>query len=73
MTKPTGISPDPANSATVLSESAEKANDYRLDALRDAANIGVADIEAGRYRTFESRESLREGLSALTNEALGVD
>ena len=73
MTKPTGISPDPANSAPVLSESAEKANDYRLDALRDAANIGVADIEAGRYRTFESSESLSEGLSALTNEALGVD
>ena len=56
-----------------LVERAEAEDELRLKAIREAVNAGVADIEAGRYRTFDTRESLREGLSALTNETLGVD
>ena len=28
----------------------------RLQALREAADVGVADIEAGRFRTFDAPE-----------------
>lgn len=53
-----------------LVESRETEEKLRLKAMREAANIGVADIEAGHYRTFDSRESLRESLSALSGEVL---
>jgi antitoxin ParD1/3/4 len=35
---------------------------YRLEALRSAVQVGVADIEAGRFKTFDSKESLRAHL-----------
>ena len=37
----------------------------RIKALRDAARIGIADIEAGRYRTFDSPEELDLHLGTL--------
>ncbi len=42
----------------------------RLKALREAARVGIADVEAGRYRTFESPAELREHLGTLRDEAL---
>jgi len=42
----------------------------RLAALRDAANAGIADIEAGRYRSFDSATGLRNHLSALVDATL---
>lgn len=62
----------PDSGKLVPGESAEKTNGHRLDALRYAVNVKVADIEAGRYRTFESGESLREGLSAMTSETINA-
>ena len=45
-----------------LVEQREAEDAYRLEALRAAVKVGVADIEAGRFKTFDSKESLRERL-----------
>ncbi len=36
----------------------------KLRALREAARQGIADIEAGRFKTFETPEALRDYLTA---------
>ena len=54
-----------------LIERVETENEIRLQAMREAADVGIADIAAGRYRTFEETETLRESLSALVAETLG--
>ena len=41
----------------------------RLEALRAAAQVGVADIEAGRFKTFDSKASLRSHLEAVASQA----
>lgn len=61
-----------------LLERREEEDQLRLKAMREAVNVGVADIEAGRYSTFETRESLRQGLSDLSSDVFdggrrGVD
>ena len=38
--------------------------DAKLEALRKAACVGVADIEAGRFRAFDTAEALTGYLSA---------
>jgi antitoxin ParD1/3/4 len=38
---------------------------YRLAALRKAAQEGIADIEAGRFKTFESKQGLRDHLQGI--------
>jgi len=38
----------------------------RLQALRQAVNVGIADIEAGRFETFDSEEALVAHYEALT-------
>lgn len=49
----------------------EQAEDAaRLEALREAIAVGIADIEAGRFRTFDSTEPLLEHFSALAEEVL---
>ena len=45
-----------------LVEQREAEDAYRLEALRAAVNVGVAHIEAGRFKTFDSKASLRERL-----------
>lgn len=52
-------------------ESREAENKARLKALREAARIGVADIDAGRYRTFDKATVLRRYLAAVADENLG--
>ena len=42
----------------------------RLTALRKAAQAGIEDFAQGRYRTFESRESLSEHLAELSRRAI---
>ena len=42
----------------------------RLGALRDAARVGIADIEAGRFRTFQSPSALERHLAALADDAI---
>src|SRR5580658_8043704 len=42
----------------------------RIKALRDAARIGIADIDAGRYLTFDSPAELNRHLGALRDGVL---
>jgi antitoxin ParD1/3/4 len=53
-----------------LLENRETEEKVRLKALREAARIGVADIDAGRFRTFSSDTALRRHLSSLVERAL---
>ena len=39
---------------------------YRLAVLRKAAQEGMADIDAGRFKTFESKHGLRDHLQVIT-------
>ena len=53
-----------------LIERRETGDDLRLKAMREAVDIGVADIGAGRFHDFCTAGSLHDHLSALTSEAL---
>ncbi len=53
-----------------LVERRESEDRARLKALREAADTGVADMAAGRYRTFDTADALEDHLSALSREAL---
>ena len=44
----------------------------RLEALREAVAVGIAEIEAGRYREFDSAETLRQYLSTVAEEAIAT-
>ncbi len=52
-----------------LIERRETEDEARLKALREAVAIGVADIEAGRFREFDAVEPLRNHLSTLVDHA----
>lgn len=52
-----------------LVEQREAENAYRLEALRTAVQAGTADIEAGRFKTFDTPESLRLHLQSVTAKA----
>ncbi len=54
-----------------LVERQETEEEIRLEAMREAVDAGIADITAGRYRVFDTADALRDGLSALADEALG--
>jgi hypothetical protein len=41
-----------------------------VKALREAARIGIADIENGHYRTFESASDLGRHLGTVRDRAL---
>jgi antitoxin ParD1/3/4 len=45
-------------------------DEARLTALREAARLGIADIEAGRFRTFDSPDALSRHLATLSSEAI---
>ncbi len=51
-------------------ERQEAEDKARLKALREAARIGIADIEAGHLRTFEAAEPLRRHLAAVAEDAI---
>lgn len=53
-----------------LVEKREAEDAYRLEALRSAVKIGVADIEAGRLTTFDTRESLASHLKSIAAKAI---
>jgi antitoxin ParD1/3/4 len=53
-----------------LVESRETEEKVRLKALRDAARAGIADIEAGRFRGFESAASLERHLASVSDAAI---
>ncbi|MEP7247189.1 MAG: type II toxin-antitoxin system ParD family antitoxin [Gammaproteobacteria bacterium] len=41
-----------------------------LKALRESARVGIADVEAGRYRTFDSPSELKRHLGTLRYSVL---
>ncbi|MBF0562470.1 MAG: type II toxin-antitoxin system ParD family antitoxin [Alphaproteobacteria bacterium] len=51
-------------------ERQESEHAARLEALREAARIGMADIETGRFEAFTDVESLGRHLGALADEAI---
>lgn len=53
-----------------LVESREAEDKARLKALRDAARVGIDDIEAGRFRTFQSPKTLKPHLASLAEKAI---
>jgi antitoxin ParD1/3/4 len=54
-----------------LLETRDAEEKVRLKALREAAQLGIADIEAGRSATFDSPGDLQRHLASVADEALG--
>jgi antitoxin ParD1/3/4 len=55
-----------------LIESRDAGETARLKALREAARVGVADVEDGRYVTFDSGDALRRHLRGLADEEIAA-
>jgi antitoxin ParD1/3/4 len=53
-----------------LVEDQEAERKERIRALREAAHVGIADIEAGRYRMFDSPAELNHRLRKLRDDVL---
>lgn len=53
-----------------LVETREAEDKLRLKALRESVRQGTADVDAGRFRSFDSAPELRRHLTALTAAAL---
>jgi len=53
-----------------LVETREAEDKARLKALRAAARVGIADIDAGRFRSFGSPGAIHQHLGALSDEAI---
>ena len=53
-----------------LIEQREREDAARLEALRTATKIGIEDIEAGRFKTFESADSLRAHIKTIKTKAI---
>lgn len=53
-----------------LVESRDAEERARIDALRDAVQVGIADLEAGRYRTFDAPGTLRRHLSSIADDVV---
>lgn len=56
-----------------LVERKESEHEARLVALREAARIGIADIEAGNFRSFESADTLENHMDRLADEVIGPE
>ena len=54
-----------------LIERRESEDDMRLAALRKAARIGIADIDSGAFRSFDSADALGKHLAALASKVVG--
>ena len=53
-----------------LVEKREAEDAIRLDGLRSAVAMGVEDIEAGRFKTFDSSDALRKHVKSLTAKVI---
>jgi antitoxin ParD1/3/4 len=54
-----------------LIEAREAEEKAKLKALREAIQVGIDDIEAGRYVEFESSQALRKHLKQIAEKAIG--
>lgn len=53
-----------------LIEQREIEDAARLEALRNAARVGIADFDAGRFTTFDSSASLHAHLQSAAAKAI---
>jgi antitoxin ParD1/3/4 len=53
-----------------LVENREAEEKARLEALLAAARVGMADIAAGRYRSFETPEALDRHLGTIAEQVI---
>jgi len=56
-----------------LIENREAEEKARLKALRDAARLGVEDIEAGRFRSFQSSKALSRHVTSLAEKTTAAN
>jgi hypothetical protein len=55
-----------------LMEQGQSEDADQLAVLRKAAQEGIADIDAGRFKTFESRQGLRNHLQGMADKVRTV-
>ena len=55
-----------------LVEAQEAETKARIKALREAAQVGIADAEAGRYKTFQSRADIKRHFAELVDDVLSA-
>ena len=53
-----------------LIESREAEEKIRLKALREAARLGIADMDAGRFRSFDSPAALKRHLASAADRVI---
>ncbi len=53
-------------------ERREEKEAAKLKALREAANVGFADLDEGRYLDFASVDELEDHLTRVTEDALAA-
>ena len=53
-------------------EQREEREAAKLKALREAANVGFADLDEGRYLDFASVDELEDHLAGVTEDALAA-
>lgn len=53
-----------------LVEQREAEDASRLEILRSAVRVGIEDIESGRFKTFDTQESLRTHLKSITAKSI---
>ena len=53
-----------------LIERRDAEEEARLEALRVAVQVGIDDMEAGRYQTFKDEASLRRHLEGIAASAI---
>lgn len=53
-----------------LIERLEQEEAARLVALREAAHVGIADIERGKFRAFDAADALDRHLSAVSDDVI---
>jgi len=54
-----------------LVEEREALHAATLEGLREAARIGIADLDEGRFAAFQSSAELAEHLDRLSEDAIG--
>ena len=53
-----------------LVEQREAEDASRLEALRSAVKVGIDDMDAGRFKTFDTGASLRQHLQSISADAI---
>lgn len=55
-----------------LIESRDAEERARIKAFREAVQVGITDLEAGRYRSFDEPGALRRHLSSVADDVVKV-